>query len=194
MVSSAKILYETSRYLRTFSVHGEPLFSVRPDLMSSLWITPHCNGLLARKSNMLCRRRWTRPYFLKIMSDAGPTALRTLRASRLPTQSNRTGLGFCDLSPIPTGRRARQRRLRRLHRLYQNAENSEELGITPYRNRIMPPRIPHQKGFPSLSQSQTRYPPPISAKPARTNKTIALANFAPLGFFGRRKCDCQDTG
>lgn len=40
------------------------------------------------------------------------------------------------------------------------------VGIIPYKIRIRLPTTPYQIGLDSLSHSQTKYPPPISASPA----------------------------
>lgn len=48
------------------------------------------------------------------------------------------------------------------------------VGMIPYSTRIIPPSTPTHIGLDSLSHSQTRYPPPISANPAARNKMIAL--------------------
>lgn len=50
------------------------------------------------------------------------------------------------------------------------------VGMMPYKMRVTPPTIPYQRGLDSLSQSQTKYPPPISASPANTKSSMVINN------------------
>ena len=54
------------------------------------------------------------------------------------------------------------------------ADSVCRVGITPYKTSTKPPTAPIQTALPSRSHCQMRYPPPISASPARTNRSKAL--------------------
>lgn len=50
--------------------------------------------------------------------------------------------------------------------------NGCNVAAIPYSARMSAPKIPYQNGLSSLSHSHTKYPPPISQKPARINNGI----------------------
>jgi len=61
-----------------------------------------------------------------------------------------------------------------------NDGNDCSVGTMPYKTKMPPPTTPYHIGFDSRSHNHTKYPPPISAKPARMNRTMARSNWFRL--------------